>query len=80
MTDLCRDFSPLLRLLEPRRVEAPWTDRELPGLTKARGMDTAALRRLWDSYDGEQTADPEICGEAVHYVLNERHDGHYCAV
>lgn len=50
------------------------------GTAKARASTTDHLKRLWDSYDGAETADDEISGEAVHLVLNERGEGRYCAV
>ncbi len=67
--DFVERFAALLR--QPR----PW-----PGLVRARGLTTERLKELWDSYDGAETADPEICGEDVHYVLNERGEGDYCCV
>ncbi len=54
--------------------------RSQPGEVKARGLSTEALKALWDSYDGAETADPAISGEAVYVVLNEREEGEYCAV
>lgn len=39
---------------------------------KARRLSTERLKELWDSYDGIKTADPEISGEEIHTVLNER--------
>ena len=59
--------------LPPRRVPEH-------GEWKARRMSTEYLKVLWDRYDGVNTADPEISGEAVHLVLNERGEGAYCAV
>lgn len=56
-------------------------ERSLPyGTRRARALSTDALKALWDSYDGAETADPEIHGEAVHLVLNERGEGDYCRV
>ena len=52
----------------------------MSGVFRARRLSTDALKRLWDSYDGAVTSDPEISGEAVHCVLNERGEGRYCAV
>lgn len=51
-----------------------------PGVKAARQLSTSALKALWDSYDGAETSDPAISGEAVHLVLNERGEGLYCAV
>jgi hypothetical protein len=50
------------------------------GTALARTLSTQELKRLWDSYDGVETADSRISGEAVHLVLNERCEGKYCAV
>jgi hypothetical protein len=57
--------------------------REYPGFLKALAMSVADLRALWDSIDDSgstETSDPEIPGETVHFVLNEKGDGHYCAI
>lgn len=54
-----------------------------PGLVKAEGLSTAELRVLWDSIDDSgslETADPKVPGETVHFVLNQKGDGAYCAV
>jgi hypothetical protein len=50
------------------------------GTHRARKLTTDELKKLWDSYDGIETSDPFISGEAVHMVLNERREGSYCAV
>lgn len=50
------------------------------GLYKARAMSVEELRKLWDSYDGIETSDLDIFGETVHFVLNEKGDGEYCAI
>jgi hypothetical protein len=50
------------------------------GTDVARTLSTEELKRLWDSYDGIETSDHRISGEAVHLVLNERREGKYCAV
>lgn len=57
-----------------RKSEEPY------GTPRARKLSTEELKRLWDSYDGADTADDAISGEAVHIVLNERGEGRYCAV
>jgi len=54
--------------------------RRFPGLCKARIMSISELKELWDSYDGIATKDLEIDGETVHFVLNEKGCGSYCAV
>lgn len=54
--------------------------KEPYGTDKARKLSTIELKALWDSYDGAETADYLISGEAVHLVLNERGEGKYCAV
>lgn len=54
--------------------------KEPYGTHLARKEATDDLKRLWDSYDGAETANPLISGEAVHMVLNERGEGKYCAV
>jgi hypothetical protein len=54
-----------------------------PGLEKARKMSIPELRALWDSIDDSgsmATSDPEIDGDTVHFVLNEKGDVAYCAV
>ena len=51
-----------------------------PAYWKALKLSTDELKRLWDSYDGIETSDPEIGGEEVHCILNERGEGEYCAV
>ena len=84
MNDIGERFAKLVRQSRSNVVLRPqptWTDTELPGLTKARALDVATLRCLWDSFDGVcGTSDPDISIEAVHYVLNEKGDGAYCAV
>ena len=51
-----------------------------PGYWKAKNLTTNELKALWDSYDGAETSDAEITGEEVHYLLNLRGEGAYCAV
>lgn len=67
-------FAALLAAPRPTPVYTP------SGLDKCRTLATDQIKALWDSYDGAVTADPEISGEAVHMVLNERGEGAYCAV
>lgn len=50
------------------------------GTKIARTLSTDALKNLWDSYDGVETSNKLISGEAVYLVLNERGEGKYCAV
>lgn len=50
------------------------------GTEYARTLTTEDLKLLWDSYDGAETSDERVSGEAVHMVLNERKEGSYCAV
>lgn len=71
-TGVAEAFAELLR--QARRPRPP------AGYEKCRAMATDDLKRLWDSYDGAETADPEVSGEAVHLVLNQRGEGIYCAV
>ncbi len=49
-------------------------------LDRTRRYSTERLKELWDQYDGITTGVPDISGEAVHRILNERGDGDYCAV
>ncbi len=58
-----------------RRLRAAY-----PDLDAARALPTEELKALWDSYDGAETSNPDISGEVVHFVLNERGEGDYCAV
>ena len=71
-TGVAEAFAELLR--HARRPRPP------AGYAKCCAMPTDDLKRLWDSYDGAETADPEVSGEAVHLVLNQRGEGIYCAV
>jgi hypothetical protein len=54
--------------------------KEIENESKVRQLSIEDLKRLWDSYDGLNTSDPDISGEEVHQVLNERGEGLYCAV
>lgn len=55
------------------------TQAHYDDLARLSQMPTAAIRALWDAYDGCNC--PEgISGEAIHEVLNARGDGAYCSV
>jgi hypothetical protein len=42
-------------------------------------MSDDDVKRLWDAYDGCNSPDG-ISGEAIHFELNMRGQGRYCAV
>lgn len=42
-------------------------------------MSDAAVKRLWDAYDGTNSPSG-FSGEAIHWELNARGHGVYCAV
>lgn len=44
-----------------------------------RGMSDDEVKGLWDRYDGCNAPD-DISGEAIHFELNMRGQGIYCAV
>jgi hypothetical protein len=69
-----------LETIRNERTVARYWLSEKEGYLCASGFSTARLKELWDSYDGEATADPRISGEVVHALLNERGEGRYCAV
>ena len=46
-------------------------------LESARALPTEELKRLWDEDDDNGLV---VSVEAIHYVLNERGHGDYCAV
>lgn len=52
------------------------------GLDHARTLSTERLKELWDCYDGGDFSIPDeaLSGETIHFVLNERGEGAYCAV
>lgn len=60
---------------QQRAAIAPY----LPELDRLAEMDTEAVKRLWDAYDG--TNDPGgFDGVSIHIDLNRRGEGIYCAV
>jgi len=83
---IAEDFGRLLAEAARQRHEAARQQRladAFPGLAKARTLSVAELRALWDSIDDSgsmATSDPDIDGDTVHFVLNEKNDGDYCAV
>jgi hypothetical protein len=65
-----------LKMLATPVYETAWQAE----LDRTRRCSTKRLKQLWDQYDGTTTGVPDISGEAVHRILNERGEGDYCAV